>query len=180
MRRNLPIWSHRVNAAPTSTLRRTCKRPASLATPVVGAILVLSIAPSATAQGGDQRAGWYVSGGGGTNWTSEIEQSGFNRDPLCYPTDACFDQDARPEFPGYRWAYDLESAGGAVARLPPGGTATSKSESDEPDAAIRVNTWQPAPYPLIIIEVLLSTQAIPAPTCSGSCTPQLPDQRRSR
>ena len=116
---------------------------------------MLSIAPSATAQGGDQRAGWYVSGGGGANWTSEIEQSGFNRDPLYYPTDACFDQDARPEFPGYRWAYDLESAGGAVARLPPGGTATSKIESDEPDAAIRVNTWQPAPYPLIIIECSL-------------------------
>ena len=95
-------------------------RPASLAIPVVGAILVLSIAPSATAQGGDRRAGWYVSGGGGANWSSEIEQSGFNRDPLCYPTDACFDQDPRPEFPGYRWAYDLESAGGAVFELSAG------------------------------------------------------------
>ena len=84
-------------------------------------MLVLFLASDAAAQGGgERRSGWYVGGGGGANWASEIEQTGFNRDPLCYPTDACFDQDPRPEFPGYRWAYDLDTAAGPLFELSAG------------------------------------------------------------
>lgn len=83
-------------------------------------MLVLSLASDATAQSGERRSGWYVGGGVGANWASEIEQTGFNRDPLCYPTDACFDEDPRPEFPGYRWAYDLATAAGPMFELSAG------------------------------------------------------------
>lgn len=97
-------------------------RLASLIAPAACGILVLSSATDAAAQSGarERRAGWYISGGGGTNWASQIEQTGFNRDPLCYPTDACFDEDPRPEFPGYRWAYGLDSAAGATIELSAG------------------------------------------------------------
>ena len=92
-------------------------RLASFTAPAACGILVLSLASDAAAQSGERRSGWYIGGGVGANWASEIEQSGFNRDPLCYPTDACFDEDPRPEFPGYRWAYDLDSAGGPTFEL---------------------------------------------------------------
>lgn len=95
-------------------------RLASFIAPAACGVLVLSLASDAAAQSGERRSGWYIGGGVGANWASEIEQSGFNRDPLCYPTDACFDQDPRPEFPGYRWAYDLDSAGGAMFELSAG------------------------------------------------------------
>ena len=97
-------------------------RLASLIAPAACGILVLSSATDAAAQSGtgERRSGWYTGGGGGTTWASEIEQSGFNRDPLCYPTDACFDEDPRPEFPGYRWAYDLDAAAGATIELSAG------------------------------------------------------------
>ncbi len=79
-------------------------------------ILVLMSASGAAAQGagGERRSGWYVGGGGGASWASNIAQSGWNRDPLCYPTDACFDQDPRPEISGYRWHYDIAAATGSV------------------------------------------------------------------
>lgn len=97
-------------------------RLASLIAPAACGILVLSSATDAAAQSGagERRSGWYVGGGGGTTWASQIEQTGFNRDPLCYPTDACFDEDPRPEFPGYRWAYDLDAAAGAMIELSAG------------------------------------------------------------
>ena len=96
-------------------------RLASLTAPAACAMLVLSVASDAAAQSGDERpSGWYIGGGIGANRASEIEQTGFNRDPLCYPTDDCFDQDPRPEFPGYRWAYDVESAAGATFELSAG------------------------------------------------------------
>jgi opacity protein-like surface antigen len=84
-----------------------------------GSLLVL-LASDAVAQSAERRSGWYVGGGVGANWASEMEQTGFNRDRLCYPTDACFDEDPRPEFPGYRWAYDLDSAAGAMFELSAG------------------------------------------------------------
>ena len=97
-------------------------RLASLIAPAACGILVLSSATDAAAQSGagERRSGWYVGGGGGTTWASRIEQTGFNRDPLCYPTDACFDEDPRPEFPGYRWAYDLDATTGAMIELSAG------------------------------------------------------------
>ena len=95
-------------------------RLASFIAPAACGILLLAWAPDAAAQNGERRSGWYIGGGGGANRASEIEQTGFNRDPLCYPTDACFDDDPRPEFPGYRWAYDLDTAAGAVVELSAG------------------------------------------------------------
>ena len=95
-------------------------RLASLIVPSACGILALFLASDAAAQSGERRSGWYIGGGVGANWASEIEQTGFNRDPLCYPTDACFDQDPRPEFPGYRWAYDLDSPAGPAFELAAG------------------------------------------------------------
>jgi opacity protein-like surface antigen len=96
-------------------------RLASLIAPAACGVLVLSLASDTAAQSvGGRRSGWYIGGGVGANWASEIEQTGFNRDPLCYPTDACFDEDPRPEFPGYRWAYDLDSAAAASFELSAG------------------------------------------------------------
>ena len=91
-------------------------RLASLIARAVCGILVLSPTMDATAQSGagERRSGWYIGGGMATGRTSQIEQTGFNRDPLCYPTNACFDEDPRPEFPGYLWAYDLDAAAGAM------------------------------------------------------------------
>ena len=85
-------------------------------------ILVLLSASGVSAQGaaGEPRSGWYVGGGIGANWASNIMQSGWNRDPLCYPTDACFDLDPRPELSGYRWQYDVAAATGPVFELSAG------------------------------------------------------------
>lgn len=96
-------------------------RPASFV-PSVTAVLALCSPASASAQAaaGEPRLGWYIGGGGGANWASNIDQSGWNRDPLCYPTDACFDEDPRPEVSGYRWRYDLETATGAAFELSAG------------------------------------------------------------
>ena len=97
-------------------------RLASLIAPAACGFLLIFWAADATAQSvaGERHSGWYIGGGGGVDWTSEIEQTGSNRDPLCYPTDACFDEDPRPEFPGYRWAYDLDTAAGATIELAAG------------------------------------------------------------
>ena len=95
-------------------------RIASLVAPVLGGILVLCSVSDASAQSGTRRSGWYVGSGGGANWASDINQTGFNRDPLCYPTDACFDEDPRPEVSGYRWGYDLDAGAGAMFELSTG------------------------------------------------------------
>ncbi len=85
-------------------------------------ILVLSSASGVSAQSAaeEPRSGWYVGGGVGASWAANIAQSGWNRDPLCYPTDACFDQDPRPEMSGYRWRYDIAAASGPVFELSTG------------------------------------------------------------
>ena len=86
-------------------------------------ILVLSSAAGASAQDAAEeprRSGWYACADTGANWASNIAQSGWNRDPLCYPTDACFDLAPRPEGPGYRWHYDLAAATGPVFELSAG------------------------------------------------------------
>ncbi len=85
-------------------------------------MLVLSSASGVSAQGaaGEPRSGWYVGGALGASWASNLMQSGWNRDPLCYPTDACFDLDPRPEVSGYRWQYDVAAATGPVFDLAAG------------------------------------------------------------
>ena len=75
---------------------------------------------SAQSAAEEPRSGWYVGGGIGATWPSNLAQSGWNRDPICYPTDACFDQDPRPEISGYRWHYDIAAATGPVFELSTG------------------------------------------------------------
>ena len=97
-------------------------RLASLIASAAG-ILMLSWATAASAQDTAEeprRTGWYVGGGVGANSSSNISQSGWNRDPLCYPTDACFDLDPRPEVSGYRWHYDIAAATGSAFELSAG------------------------------------------------------------
>ena len=49
-----------------------------------------------------------------------MDQEGWNRDPLCYPTDACFDADPLPEISGYRWRYDIDATAGAAFEISAG------------------------------------------------------------
>ena len=74
---------------------------------VVGSILLVGplsgAAAQSAAEGKAPRAGWYVGGSLGSHWAADMDQEGWNRDPLCYPTDACFDVDPVPEISGYRW-----------------------------------------------------------------------------
>ena len=89
----------------------------------VGGMLVLGLASDVGAQsgaGGTPRAGWYVGGSIGATWASDIDQEGWNRDPRCYPTDACFDADPVPDISGYRWRYDIDAAAGAVFAISTG------------------------------------------------------------
>ena len=89
----------------------------------VGGILVLCPISDVAAQsgsGGTSRSGWYIGGGIGSNWASNMDQEGWNRDPLCYPTDACFDTDPVPKISGYRWRYDIAAAAGAAFELSTG------------------------------------------------------------
>ena len=98
-------------------------RRASFIAFTVGGMLILGPASDVWAQsgaGGTPRAGWYVGGDIGANWASDIDQEGWNRDPLCYPTDACFDADPVPEISGYRWRYDIDAAAGAVFEISTG------------------------------------------------------------
>ena len=97
--------------------------PASVAAAVAGLLMFGWPAP-ATAQSptGEGRSGWYVGGGVGVNWASDINQRGSNRDTLCYPVHACFDEDPRSEQSGYRWAYDLATGAGAQFELATGFT----------------------------------------------------------
>ena len=78
---------------------------------VVGSILLVGplsgAAAQSAAEGKAPRAGWYVGGSLGSHWAADMDQEGWNRDPLCYPTDACFDVDPVPEISGYRWRYDV-------------------------------------------------------------------------
>lgn len=67
--------------------------------------------------GSQRRTGWYWGAGAGANWAPDMDQRGSNRDRLCYPTDACFDQDPVPEVPGYRWRYDIDADPGAAFEL---------------------------------------------------------------
>ena len=98
-------------------------RRASFIAFTVGGMLVLGPVSDVWAQsgaGGTPRPGWYVGGGIGANWASDIDQEGWNRDPLCYPTDACFDADPVPDISGYRWRYDIDAAADAVFEISAG------------------------------------------------------------
>ena len=91
-------------------------------TVVVAGTLVLGSVSGASAQDAaeERRSGWYAGGGFGGVWSSSLVQNGWNRDPLCYPTNACFDEEPRPEISGYRWRYDVAAASGFAFELSTG------------------------------------------------------------
>ena len=56
---------------------------------------------------------WYFSAGTGIALHSGMDQLGWNEDTVCYPTDACFDNDPVPSVSGYRWRYAIDAESGA-------------------------------------------------------------------
>ena len=65
-------------------------RLASLIASAAGILVLLSASGvSAQSAAEEPRSWWYVGGGIGAPWPSNLAQSGWNRDPICYPTDAC-------------------------------------------------------------------------------------------
>ena len=65
---------------------------------------------AASAEAG--RSGWYFSVGTGLALSSGMDQEGWNRDTVCYPTDPCFVADPVPELSGYRWGYAIDADAG--------------------------------------------------------------------
>lgn len=81
---------------------------------VVGG-LVMIFAASGEAGAGQGRSGWYVGGGAGVNWTSQMDQRGWNRDVYCYPDSGfCSNPGPSTSITGYRWAYDLTLDAGSA------------------------------------------------------------------
>ena len=62
---------------------------------------------AASAEAG--RSDWYFSAGTGLALNSGMDQEGWNRDTVCYPTDPCFIADPVPELSGYRWRYAIDA-----------------------------------------------------------------------
>lgn len=86
-------------------------------------VFVICAIPSAAGASAAREAkpsGWYVGLGAGVNRTSGIEQTGYNRDGICYPDWDCTHIDGAPD--GYRWSYDLEADDGAVFEVSIGRT----------------------------------------------------------
>ena len=80
----------------------------------VGAI-VMVFATSGEAGAEPGRSGWYIGGGIGANWTSRMDQEGWNRDTYCYPDSAACDVPGPSEnISGYRWMYDLDMDAGSA------------------------------------------------------------------
>ena len=80
----------------------------------IAAILCAGCIGLAAPEGADAQRGWYVSAGAGAGTQSGMEQEGWNRDTVCYPTDACFHADPVPAVPGYRWRYGIDADTGAA------------------------------------------------------------------
>ena len=98
-------------------------RLASFIASSVCGILVLGPGSGLLAQsgtGGSPRSGWYIGGGIGSNWASDLDQEGRNRETTCYPTDACFDANPVPEISGYRWRYGIDADAGAAFEISAG------------------------------------------------------------
>ncbi len=85
----------------------------SIVRPFAIACAVLAAAPGAEAG----ESGWYFSAGGGFALSSGMDQVGWNRDTVCYPTGACFVADPAPEIAGYRWRYAIDADPGAGFEL---------------------------------------------------------------
>ena len=85
----------------------------SIVRPFAIACAVLAATPVAEAG----ESGWYFSAGGAVALGSGMDQEGWNRDTVCYPTGACFVADPAPEIAGYRWRYAIDADPGAGFEL---------------------------------------------------------------
>ena len=84
---------------------------------IVAAILMV-FAASGEAGAEPGRSGWYIGGGIGANWTSQMDQEGWNRDTYCYPDSAaCAAPGPSADIPGYRWMYDLDLDAGTAFEI---------------------------------------------------------------
>ena len=75
-------------------------------------ILICAGAALNTASAETGRSGWYFSIGTGLALSSGMDQEGWNRDTVCYPTDPCFVADPVPALSGYRWGYAIDADAG--------------------------------------------------------------------
>ena len=83
----------------------------------VGAIVMI-FATSGEAGAEPGRSGWYIGGGIGANWTSRMDQEGWNRDTYCYPDSSSCDVPGPSEnISGYRWMYDLDMDAGSAFEI---------------------------------------------------------------
>ena len=64
-----------------------------------------------------EESGWYFSAGAAVALSSGMDHVGWNRDTVCYPTDACFGADPVPAISGYRWRYAITAEPGAGFEL---------------------------------------------------------------
>lgn len=84
----------------------------------VVAVTVMGFVASGDAGAEQGRSGWYIGGGIGANWTSRMDQEGWNRDTYCYPDSGCEPEGRRsPDIPGYRWMYDLDLDAGTAFEI---------------------------------------------------------------
>ena len=84
---------------------------------MVGAIMMI-VAGSGEAGAATERSGWYIGGGIGANWTSRMDQEGWNRDTYCYPdSGSCAAPGPSADIPGYRWMYDLDLDAGTAFEI---------------------------------------------------------------
>ena len=74
--------------------------------------LICAGAATNTASAEAGQSGWYFSVGTGLALNSGMDQEGWNRDTVCYPTDPCFVADPVPELSGYRWRYAIDADAG--------------------------------------------------------------------
>lgn len=70
---------------------------------------------AASAEAG--QSGWYFGIGTGLALNSGMDQEGWNRDTVCYPTDPCFVADSVPELSGYRWGYAIDADAGTEVEI---------------------------------------------------------------
>ncbi len=91
---------------------------------VVGA-MVMSVAVVGEVGATSKRSGWYIGGGIGVNWTSRIDQEGWNRDTFCYPEYSPCLSGGMPGksdrlIQGFRWMYDFDLDAGSVFEMTAG------------------------------------------------------------
>ena len=97
--------------------------------PAFAGLLLLSWVSDAAAQNaaGERRSGWYVGGGAGVNWASDINQRGSNRDHLCYPRYACYDEQPRPNSPATVGPTTCGQPSAPPSSCPPDSTSVARA-----------------------------------------------------